>query len=322
MMRRLFSVLFLAVFCMILPATLMAQRISLVTSVPRNTPLGNMLQRMAWEWRSPRQVQMHINFVHSEEELFQAFEGSDAILLDDPKEMKRLMPKITILNWPFLIRNAAELDLVLNSPMPELEQAINSNGLFALGWVNYGWSRLFSRYPVLIPPGLKPQRVGTGDAETELLLRAGYRAASVTLNNTLVSLASERIDAVCLWPRAAVDLRTFLFAKNMMSLPVAPSLGGIFIKQSAWSAIPDKYKPELIRITRRLRAELESAIPAYEARAIQSMANNGLVINQVSPLQEKLWYAEAERALHGLTETNFDQALYNRILTILKPYRE
>jgi TRAP-type C4-dicarboxylate transport system substrate-binding protein len=239
--------------------------------------------------------------------------------------MKMISPEIMTLSCPFLIRNNAELDLVLNNLKPELEQKINSKGYYTLAWSKVGWVRFFSKSPVFVPADLKKQRLGTSDAETELLdtFRAmGYQMVPIAMNQILVSLSGGQIDAVYQSPVNAGGLQIFGLAKNMSSIPVAPFLGSIIMNQRAWRSIPDKYKPELIRIVRRVESELDQSIQKFEAEIIQTMVDFNLVVNQVSPEQEKLWYADADRTMPLLLGTVFDRDMYNRISTMLRPYRE
>jgi TRAP-type C4-dicarboxylate transport system substrate-binding protein len=108
----------------------------------------------------------------------------------------------------------------------------------------------------------------------------------------------------------------------MASIPVAPFLGSIIMNERAWRTIPEKYKPELTRIVRRVEAELDRSVQDFEAEIIQTMVKNGLVINEVGPAQAKLWYDDANRTLPPLMETLFDQDLFTRISAMLGPYHE
>ena len=123
-------------------------------------------------------------------------------------------------------------------------------------------------------------------------------------------------------PVNAGGLQIFGLAKNMASIPVAPFMGAIIMNQRAWRSVPDKYKPELMRITRQVEAELDRSVQEFEAEVIQTMVNYGLTINQVSPEQEKAWYDDANRVMPSLMGRVFDRDMYNRISALLRPYHE
>jgi TRAP-type C4-dicarboxylate transport system substrate-binding protein len=239
--------------------------------------------------------------------------------------LKLIVPEIMTLSCPFLIRNNEELDLVLNRLKPDLEQKISGRGYFTLAWSKVGWVRFFSKNPVFVPADLKNQKLGTSETEPELMdaFRAmGYQMVPVAMNQILVSLSGGQIDAVYQSPVNAGGLQIFGRAKNMASIPVAPFMGAIVMNRRAWRSIPEKYRDELMRITRRVEAELDASVQAFEAEIIQSFTEYGLVINEVSPEQARLWYADTDRALPSLTKDGvFDADMYNRINTLLAARR-
>ncbi|MDR2210761.1 MAG: TRAP transporter substrate-binding protein DctP [Spirochaetaceae bacterium] len=329
--RRLLALL--AAFCLLWPGSLAAQRtvtIKLMSQVPENTPWGSLLNRMARDWSAATNGEVNLVIYHNSKSgeadiLRQLNMNQIQAAMLSTMGMKLISPEIMTLSCPFLIRNNAELDLVLRNLKQELEQKINSRGYYLLAWSKVGWIRFFSKNPVFVPADLKRQRLGTSDAETELLdaFRAmGYQMVPIAMNQILVSLSGGQIDAVYQSPVNAGGLQIFGLAKNMASIPVAPFLGSIILNQRAWRSIPEKYRNDLIRITRRMEAELDRSVQDFEAEVIQSMVRYGLVINQVSPEQERIWYADANRTLPALIGTIFDRNLYNRISAMLKPYHE
>jgi TRAP-type C4-dicarboxylate transport system substrate-binding protein len=150
----------------------------------------------------------------------------------------------------------------------------------------------------------------------------GYQMVPVAMNQILVSLSGGQIDAVYQSPVNAGGLQIFGRAKNMASIRVAPFMGAIVMNRRAWRSIPDRYRDELMRITRQVEAELDASVQAFEAEIIQSFTEYGLVINEVSPEQARLWYADTDRALPSLTRDGvFDAAMYNRINALLSARR-
>jgi TRAP-type C4-dicarboxylate transport system substrate-binding protein len=330
---KLIAPLCFALICMGLPAPLPAQRavtVKLASLVPENSPWGSLLNRMAREWNAATNGEVTMVIYHNnksgEADLLRQLNMNQiqAAMLST-LGMKLISPEIMTLSCPFLIRNNAELDLVLENLKGELEQGISAKGYYTLAWSKVGWVRFFSKSPVFVPADLKRQRLGTSDTETELLdaFRAmGYQMTPLAMNQILVSLSAGQIDAVYQSPVNAGGLQIFGLAKNMASIPVAPFMGAIILNQRAWRSIPDKYKPELMRITRQVEAELDRSVQEFEAEVIRTMVNYGLTINQVSPEQEKAWYDDANRVMPSLMGRVFDRDMYNRIAALLRPYHE
>jgi TRAP-type C4-dicarboxylate transport system substrate-binding protein len=316
------------------PAAARAQHrkitIKLVSLVPENTPWGSLLNRMGNEWTAATNGEVELviyhNVKYSEADVLRQLNMNQiqAAMLST-FGMKIIYPPVMTLSCPFLIRDNEELDLVLNALKPELERGINGKGYFTLAWSKIGWVRFFSKSPVFVPADLKKQKLGTSDTEPELLdafKAMGYQMVPVAMNQILVSLSGGMIDAVYQSPVNAGGLQIFGLAKNMASIQVAPFLGSIIMNQRSWRAIPEKYRAELLRITRQVEADLDASVQALEAGIVQTMVDYGLVINTVTPEQERIWYADVNRTLPSLVGTIFDPDIYNRIDALLRPRRE
>jgi TRAP-type C4-dicarboxylate transport system substrate-binding protein len=303
--------------------------IKLAALIPENTPWGEELNNMAAEWKriSEGNVELVIyyNIKSDESDLLRQLNLNQiqAAMLSTVG-MKLIAPEGMTLSCPFLIRNNEELDLVLNALKPELESLMRAKGYHTLAWSKVGWVRFFSKRPVFVPNDLKKQRVGTADSEPELLdaFRAmGYNMTPVAMNQILVALSAGQIDAVYQSPVNAGGLQIFGLAKNMASIRVAPFMGNIVLNQKAWRSIPEKYRDELMASAKRLEAKLDKRVMELEDSVIGTMKDYGLVINDVSPEQEKLWYADFQRSIPSLMGVMFDRSFYNRISAMLEANR-
>jgi TRAP-type C4-dicarboxylate transport system substrate-binding protein len=121
---------------------------------------------------------------------------------------------------------------------------------------------------------------------------------------------------------AAFQLHTIL--KNMMSVNIAPVLGGIVMNQVTWKKIGDlnpRYQQELLTATRRIAEEFDNSLQKTVSDAVQSMSRAGLKVNQPTAAQEQLWYNDIDRAMPNLLGTAFDRDLYQRVTEILIRFR-
>jgi TRAP-type C4-dicarboxylate transport system substrate-binding protein len=323
----------ISVFALVFPAQGTAQQrktvIKLVSLVPENTPWGDLLNRMAVEWARISEGTVELRIYHnvksSESDVLRQLNMNQiqAAMLST-FGLKLISEPVMTLSCPFLIRNNDELDLVLEKLKPELEKQFNGKGYHTLAWSKVGWVRFFSKNPVFVPADLKRQRLGTSETEPELMdafKAMGYQMVPVAMNQILVYLSGGQIDAVYQSPVNAGGLQIFGLAKNMASIQVAPFMGAIMMNQQAWRSIPAKYRDALIALTQKMEAELDLSIQALEASVIQTMADYGLVINQVSPAQQELWYADVERVMPSLVGTIFDRKMYGQIESLLRDYR-
>ncbi|MDR0589163.1 MAG: TRAP transporter substrate-binding protein DctP [Spirochaetaceae bacterium] len=326
-------VVFLGIF---FPEPAYSQRrkitIKLASLVPENTPWGAALNRMAAEWRTASRGDVELVIYHngvagSEGDVLRKLKGNQiqaAILSSFGLNTITPEHEIMTLSCPFLIRNNEELDLVLNNLKPDLEARINREGFFTLAWSKAGWVKFFSKQPIFTPADLRRQKLGTSEQEPALMdafKAMGYQMVPVSMNQALVYLNGGMIDVVYQSPINVGGLQIFGVAKNMASINIAPFMGGIVMNQAAWRSIPEQYKPELLRIAKRLELELDTSIQQLEANAIATMKNYGLKINEISPAQERLWYDDMARAIPSLLGSTFNRELYGKIEALLREYR-
>jgi len=304
--------------------------IKMASQVPENTPWGQYFNRIAAEWKriTNGQVEMivyHNGVAGGEKEVVRSLRVNQiqaAVL--STYGLYEISPEIMTLSCPFLIRDDDELDVVLAGVKGDLEGKINSRGYFTLAWARVGWVKFFSKQPVFVPADLKRQRLGTNADQAEMneiFKTMGFQMIPVSSNDILIALTSNMVEAVFQSPIAVGSTQAFGLARNMASINIAPFIGAIVFNERAWRAIPERYKPQMLEVVRRSESELDRAIIGLESEMIKTMGNYGLVVNQLSPQQEQLWYNEIGRTMPSLIGTMFDRGIYGRIEAILRDYR-
>jgi TRAP-type C4-dicarboxylate transport system substrate-binding protein len=338
------------------PALVFAQRrsnqliIHMASPIPANTAWGEKLNEISVEWaritNNEVRLVIHPNgSLGTESAVIQQLDNGalDAAVLSSfglnmiTKKTQNIITRapvpsstsIITLSYPFLIRTEEELDLVMSGLKADLEATINSKGYFTLAWARVGWAKIFSRSPVFTPSDLraKNQFIGTGEGEDEIKTafeRMGLNMRVVNQKDILQALTTRTITAVYQSPIAAGGAQIVGVAPNMMDLNVAPFMGGIIFNQNSWDKIPQQYKQELLRATKRIEAELDRAVKNLETEAlaqISSRMRGRFVINRLTPAQEQEWYSLVDATLPPLIGTTFDRDIYNKIDAIVKAYR-
>jgi len=308
--------------------------IKLASLVPENTAWGMAINRMAAEWAQTTNNEVEVIVYHN------------AAAGDEPEVMKKLrinqiqaavftssgmnavMPEVMAFSYPFLIRNDAEFEEVLRRLKPELDAKIQQNGFVTLAWARAGWIKLFSRSSVVMPDDLRKIRLGTG-ADDQQMIQAfrimGYQMVPVNLTELMVLLNSGMVEAVYQSPIYAAGNQVFGILRNMSSLNVAPFMGGVLMNNRAWRNIPDKYKPQLLEICRRLEKEIEASIANLETEAISTMIRYGLRVNDLDAQQLQIWYDDTARYENNLVSGPnpvFNREYYVKIRDILAEYRK
>jgi len=232
---------------------------------------------------------------------------------------------------PFLIRNEAELGVVMREIQGDLEARVNSGDFFIIAWSQSGFVNIFSREPVFTPDDLRRMRIASGEemAEMNHVFRAmGFQVVEGDMAEIGLRLAQGQVTAIYTNPAmiAAGRLHTPVQGnlRNMLSTNIAPVLGGIVINQVTWrriGALNPRYQQDIVRVTREIAGRLDQSLPVTVNNTIGTLTREGLTVNRITPAQEQLWYDEMTRALSSLIGGSLDMNLYNRINAILTRHR-
>ena len=301
--------------------------------LPQNSPWGRSLDRVAAEWNRITNGQVRLNIRHGgiegSETRMQMSLASNTIqaAVFTSIGLNEYNPSILTLSAPFLIRTYDELNAVMNEVQGDLEAGINSGDYFIISWSRAGFVNVFSRDPVFTPDDLRRQRIAS-NPETEDMNTAfktmGFQVVDSDFVDIGQRLATGQIQAIYNNPAAVAAFQLNTYLRNMLSINLAPVIGGIVINQVTWrriGALDPTYQQSLIRVTRQLTEELDRSMQRTVNDAINAMARGGLVVNRPNQSQEQLWYNEIERTTPALLGSIYDRALYQRINNILTRFR-
>jgi len=310
---------------------LYAQRtIKVASMVPENTPWGSALNRMAAEWTAACNREVVFQIFHN------GVAGNELDVLRKLKlnqiqaavfstvGMSAISQEIMTLSVPFMIRTDDELDIILDNAKDDLEKLMAGKGFQVIAWARAGWVKIFSKSPVYVPAELKRMKLGTVAGQAELMQAfktMGYQMIPVDVTELVVALSNGMVDAVYQSPLIVAGNQIFGITKNMLNINVAPIMGGLIMNQPAWRSIPDKYKPKVLEIAKKIEKEMDLSIISLEKDAINTMKSYGLSINDINADQLQIWYDETEKTIPSLLGTTFNRDLYNRFSGILRNYR-
>jgi TRAP-type C4-dicarboxylate transport system substrate-binding protein len=237
-------------------------------------------------------------------------------------------PGIMTLSAPFLIRTENELNTVMQEMQGELDRRFNSKGNYVImAWSKSGFVNIFSKDPVRTPDDLRKIKIASNPEASEMntvfktmgfqIFESDWSDAGNKLNAGTVAAVYQQPAAV-----AAYQLQTIL--KNMLSMNIAPVLGGIVLNQVTWKKIGDldpRYQQQLLDVTRKIGNEFDNTLTKTVNDAITTMTRSGLKVNQASAAEQQMWFSEVERATASLLGTTFDRDIYQRVSSILTRIR-
>jgi TRAP-type C4-dicarboxylate transport system substrate-binding protein len=307
-----------------------AVEIKLASSLPRNSDWANVLDRIAADWYRISNGEVTLNISHqragSEEDYLRWLrQNRFQAAVFTSSALNNAAPEIMALSIPFLIRNNEEFDAVLAELRPLLDAKIEEQNLKALAWVKGGWVKIFSRSRVSVPDDLRRLRLATSPSDkkfSDAFKAMGFQLVGATMNDIPVFFNAGRIDAIYQSPIAVQATSLYRVANHLLSLNLAPFMGGILMSRQGWASIPERYREPLREVVRQAGMEFEESFYRQEAEAVAIMRREGLVYNEISSREEQIWFNDISGRIPGLVDRNvFDKAMYLRIQDILERYR-
>ena len=307
--------------------------VKIASPLPRESPWGRTLERIAAEWNRITNSQVRLRVLHGGTE---GGEGKMHLSLASNNiqaavftsfGLASICPVVMTMSTPFLIRTDNELAAVMKEVQADLEKQFNSGDYFMITWSKAGFVNFFSKDPVLTPDDLRKMKIASNAEADEMnttFKAMGYQVVETDWTDVGPKLATGAIAAIYQSPAgvAAMQMQTYL--KNMLSLNISPVLGGIVMNQVTWKKIGSlnpQYQNELLRATRRIAEDFDSTMSKTIADAVNSMSRDGLKVNRPSAAQEQLWFSDVERAIPPLLGTTFDRDLYQKITAALAKFR-
>jgi TRAP-type C4-dicarboxylate transport system substrate-binding protein len=334
MIKKQKAVLLLALLLLVQGLHAQRQRpvtITIASSLPRNSPWGRSLDRIAADWSKITSGEITLKVLHQ----YPGSEGEYMMKLRQDKiqgavftsiALNQVTPEIMALSIPLFIRNNAELDEVLRQVRPLLDERIERQGFVNLVWAKIGWIKIFSRSPVKVPNDLRRLKVGTSPDERELadaFKAMGFQMVGVNLPEVVQFLNGGKIDAVYQSPISVDSFQLYRVANHMSSINLAPFMGGILLSKMGWERIPERYRPQLLAVTQQAGRDFEASFQKSEEDAIANMRRNGIIVTEASPQDEEEWYRDMAQRLPEMIDKNiFNKEMYDRILVILQNYRQ
>jgi TRAP-type C4-dicarboxylate transport system substrate-binding protein len=237
----------------------------------------------------------------------------------------KLYQEMYVLNIPLLFNSEAELDYVLERLIPQFEKEIEGKGFKLIIWTKSGWINFFTEKPVLYPKDMRKYKISftTGEPRMEQAWKkSGYQVVPQNLKDLMMALQSGMVNAFYLPPLIAASGQYFSLAPHMSSLKIAPLVGGIVLSQRVWQRIPEKYREEMLAVTRRLQKKLSGEIGQLEKEAIDTMIENGLKIHEVTEDAVSAWRSESFKGMDVLVGKAFSKEIYEKVNGYLEEYRK
>ena len=241
-----------------------------------------------------------------------------------------LVPSCNVMTLcaPCLFRNQSEVNAVLDEFTPTMQKSFDDKGYVVLGWFNIGWAYFFTSKPVTTPNELKKIRLAVGGLTSPALSNAfksaGYLTQDVPADKLMQSISSGDVEGLFTIPMYSYAAQYYKSLNNAVKVPLCPVMVGFIMNKKDWDAIPEKYKPELIKSIKNAEAQFIADQQKMDAEYLKRCEQGGCKIFNPTPAQLSVWENSFKSDLHYMYEGNnpvVNKQLYEQINAFLKKYR-
>lgn len=308
-----------------------AVTLKLGSLAPADSPWDLSLKEIASEWRkiSDQKVTLRIypgGIAGDEADMIRKIRIGqlDAAALT-ATGLSRISSQVLAINLPLFYKNEEELTHVLKDMKPRLESILKRKKFIVLVWNRAGWIHFFSKKPVSNPNDLKTQKIAVTASSADLLSAwrsSGFQAVPLDTINVMAGLQSGMIDATYTTPIGAATYQWFGIAKYMCPIKVAPLVGAVVIGARSWNKIPNSLHARLIESAVAISSRLGSDVRRLEAKAMDVMKKNGLIVTPLSKEAEMKWMQVVKTGHRSLIGSFISEEIYQEVLASLKAFRD
>ena len=239
--------------------------------------------------------------------------------------LREIEPSIAALqNLPLLFRNWGEVDHVREKMRPAMEKRFLDKGFVVIGWGDAGWVRFFSKEAALVPDDYKRMKFFAWGSEPEqqaIMKSLGYTPVPLETADILPSIQTGMISVVPCTPYFALASQVYGTATHMLEINWAPIVGALVLTRKAWDEMSPASQQALRVGGEKAGQQMRTKARAEVDEAVQAMKKRGLVVNQPSTDQMRLWSELAERLYPRIRGSMVPADTFDEVFAHLKAYR-
>jgi TRAP-type C4-dicarboxylate transport system substrate-binding protein len=239
--------------------------------------------------------------------------------------LAQIMPKVRVLDLPFLFRNDREVDLTHTALRNTFSEDFRGQGFEHMGWAEVGHVHLFSQAPIRKVEDVAGLKIWTWSGDPiskETFSVMGTNPIPLSITDVTTALNTGMIDTVYAPPLGALALQWYLKSKYMTSLPLAHATGAVLISRRFFDKIPSDLSEILQHDFEIALAELTSDLRRETVAAVRVIRESGVEVLPIPPASElAAFYEIHERVAQRLAGRIYPLELLNRVYAILAQAR-
>lgn len=235
-----------------------------------------------------------------------------------------IMSEIRVLELPMLYRDYDEVDYVSSQLYDEFAKKFEDAGFIILGWADVGFAYVYGQKPILTLADLQGTKMWMweGDPLAEATFKAlNVSATPLALTDVRTSLQTNLVETVYVPPLPCVTLQWHTQIKTMMDVPLANVSGAVLISKKQFNKLSPEHQKILLDKGREHMRKLVKQGREDNDKSITLMKENGVDVVSVPKENLDQFFQAAQSAHTGLVGKLYDQALLDRVTSLLTEYR-
>lgn len=231
---------------------------------------------------------------------------------------------VRILDSPFLFKNTAEVDHILNQFDVEFRKEFESNGFVLLGWAEVGSVYVISKTPAAKINDLKNVKMWEweGDPVADALFKTvGINPIPLSITDALTSLQTGLVTGAYSSPLAIVSLQWYAATKYLMDYPITNSSGAVLISKKEFDKIPADLQQILLRNGAIYLRKLTEQSRRDNLKSLEILKQNKMIFVKPDANEVKTYDAIGEKTRRALVGRLFSEDLLNRVEKSLADFR-
>ena len=234
-------------------------------------------------------------------------------------------PEFRVLLLPFLIRNYAEEDFILDSMFPEFQQLAAEKGYALLGFTEVGFNRIFTREPLQSIQDLSRVKMWTwgGEDLVESVLKDVGFSNTVPLPLLEVKSALERgtVTAYYCPCYAQAGLQWYRNAGYMSDYTFGYSPGAVVIDIKYFQSLPADIQNTIRQAMDFILKPLRVVVRDEEEKACRILARRGMKVSKSSPELIAELKRRSEHIYFRYADKEYSRDLLQKIINKLREFR-
>ena len=188
-----------------------------------------------------------------------------------------------ILDAPFLFKNHAEVDYVVEQYDAELRKEFEAGGYVLLGWAEVGFVYVFTNTPVTKVDDMRNVKMWEweGDPVADATFKAfGINPIQLSITDVLTSLQTGLINGMYTSPYAGVSLQWYTSTKYMLEYPLTNASGAVVIAKKEFDKMPPDLQEILLRNGKQLMRKLTELSRKDNIKSLEILKKNKITFTK------------------------------------------